>query len=80
MSNPDTIKFQCCFCGDMIDSSRDSFQLSVSKGFFFEPGHPSESFWCHSQCLKQMLHPSVPFDPEVWAEVEPDNNHKNSIQ
>jgi hypothetical protein len=77
MSTPDATKFQCCFCGDTIASSEDPYQISASKGFFFEAGQPSESFWCHSQCLKQKLHPSVPFDPELWAVVDADENNSN---
>jgi hypothetical protein len=75
MSDSNEIKFQCCFCGKTLESDDEAFQLHATKGFFAVPGEPSQSFWCHGECIKQELHSSVPFEPEVWS--LPDSNDPN---
>lgn len=49
-------KFQCCFCGNSIQSlNRDPVVLLLPlkpEGF--------QQFWAHENCLRQHLHESVP--------------------
>ena len=49
--------FQCCFCGATIDES-------VTPAMNLVLGTDDDAlqqFYCHSACLKERLHPSVPF-------------------
>lgn len=51
-----SIHAQCCFCGKRITIlSPDPIPLTVRLG----DGEEQELF-CHLQCLKPALHPSVP--------------------
>jgi hypothetical protein len=51
-------KFQCCFCGEQIkDVTPVAMHLDLGGG-------QTQSMHAHGTCLKERLHPSVPFiDP-----------------
>lgn len=54
-------EYQCCFCGKGIAHiSPDVAGLLYTT--CADRGHESQldqQFWCHTECLKQRLHPSV---------------------
>jgi len=56
------LTYQCCFCGQQIKSI--GFDVG---GLFYTTNvdgpvdkQNSQQFWCHANCLKELLHPSVP--------------------
>lgn len=50
------MQYQCCFCGHAILAKQARVEVSVALA---APGATQELF-CHSACLADALHPSVP--------------------
>ncbi len=65
--NPST-RFQCCFCGQSIKGDAvDPLQLVVSEHSYWDASKseaenpPTQSLWCHTDCLGDRLDGTVPF-------------------
>jgi hypothetical protein len=55
-------RYMCSFCGAVVDMSTLGLLLTVKR-----LGNPSrQELFAHPACLGQALHPSVPFDPEMF--------------
>ena len=52
------VKYQCCFCGDTV-AHQDGDPLMFSLALDDEGA--VQDFFCHTECLRTRLHPSVPF-------------------
>ena len=49
----------CCFCGEYAPIGSDDFlSLIVSL-----PGGASQELWAHGECLRRVVHRSVPMVP-----------------
>ncbi len=48
--------FQCCFCGSSIVDKLGTIEIAVR----LEDEDAFEGLYCHSACLTNALHPSVP--------------------
>lgn len=45
---------QCCFCGRAVEGEEPRMlSLEVDDG-------GAQELWCHEECLRRVLHPSVP--------------------
>lgn len=53
MSDPTEAKFQCCFCGRSIEGDLRSLELELDDG-------GEQVLYCHEECLRRVVHPSVP--------------------
>jgi hypothetical protein len=49
----------CCFCGEHAPEGSDDFLALVVK----LPEGASQELWAHGECLRRMVHPSVPMLP-----------------
>jgi hypothetical protein len=58
MEDKTKLIFQCCFCGQSVDKlSPDFVEMAISL-----PEGGTQGLYAHSGCLKDKLHPSVPFE------------------
>jgi hypothetical protein len=54
MNEPEGDFTPCCFCGRPItDEEPRLLSLAVDDG-------GEQELWCHEECLRRALHPSVP--------------------
>jgi hypothetical protein len=54
MNEPEGEFTPCCFCGRPItDEEPRLLSLAVDDG-------GEQELWCHEECLRRALHPSVP--------------------
>lgn len=68
-----SFEYQCCFCGQAVQSvGFDVGSLLYTTNFdsASEDTHHSQQLWCHTNCLKQRLHPSVQLYVLEVAEIE----------
>ncbi len=67
-----SVEYQCCFCGQSIESVGFDVGglLYTTNVDGSEDRHHSQQLWCHTECLKQRLHPSVSLYVLEIAEIE----------
>lgn len=55
-------KYQCCFCGDRIETKgADPCGLALMAGFVLpSDDQMSQGFFCHMRCFEERLHRSTP--------------------
>ncbi len=63
--------FQCCFCGKPIasgaleDQDTEPLRLTVRA---VGGTSAAQDLFAHGQCLTQALHPTTPFDSQVFSD------------
>lgn len=53
--------FLCCFCGLVVDPSRE-VKVNLT---FAEPSDEGQRLSCHASCLLSRLEPSIPVHPAL---------------
>ena len=59
--------YQCSFCGLGIEKSDQSARWIEVQSLYFSDGS-AQGLCAHGACLANALHPSVPFDPDMYAD------------
>jgi hypothetical protein len=69
-SNPST-SAQCAFCSEVTDvaPTGDGLRVLLTR----DGQEASQEVFVHVVCLRQRLHPSVPFLPSVFGKDLPDD-------
>ncbi|HXG11594.1 MAG TPA: hypothetical protein VNK04_17700 [Gemmataceae bacterium] len=67
MSEAQSRKYECCFCGDSIAGDDPCLVHLLLLG----PEDSSQELWGHASCLRRAVRPAVPlFIPEECEERE----------
>ncbi len=63
--NEKILGFECCFCGESIQSSNaDPMKINIMGNYdkvTQSSGRPNQDFYCHFQCMKDRLHEKMSY-------------------